>query len=465
MRARVVASDRLVPRRVSVLTLACTIFFVVSGGPYSAEVVVGKTGPLFGIALLLVCAVFWALPVALLTAEMSSIFPEEGGYYVWVKSALGPFPAFLCGWWSWLSSWVDVALYPVLAASYAAKLLPHDVNPLVVQAIKYGIIVVFAAVNLRGIRSVGFFSDGLTLALLAPFAVLIGVALFRAVSGQAPHLPWLNGPPKASEIGAAAVFALWNFFGWDSVTMASAEIQAAGQRLPKALMIGLVLVTASVVLPVAAGVVVNTNWTQWNTQDGYWPEIAARAFPWLGIAAALAGVISGIGLFSANLLASSRIPYVLAADGFLPKLLYREHPKYKTPWVGILVAAALAAVLAQESFENLVAIDLSLYLAALLLEFASLLALRAKQADADAGFRIPGGMAAALAVCAIPALIAALAVVLQLSPALRTSLSMNTLRFNPIGMTLAMLLSGPAVYGAIHVARHGRLTEHDGRAH
>src|SRR5580658_1023542 len=102
-----------VRKRVSAWTLACTIFFIVNGGPFSTEQVVGNTGPLLGLLILLALPVLWALPVGLLTAELSSAFPEEGGYYVWVKTALGPFPAFLCAWWSWLALWVDLALYPL----------------------------------------------------------------------------------------------------------------------------------------------------------------------------------------------------------------------------------------------------------------------------------------------------------------------------------------------------------------
>ncbi|HEY3874001.1 MAG TPA: amino acid permease, partial [Candidatus Kapabacteria bacterium] len=97
--------------------LVMTIFFCVSGGPYGLETVV-QSGKGMAIALIVGVALVWALPIALLSAELGSAIPEEGGYYEWVKRGVGPRAGFTCAWLTYLYSCVDVAIYPVLFLKY-----------------------------------------------------------------------------------------------------------------------------------------------------------------------------------------------------------------------------------------------------------------------------------------------------------------------------------------------------------
>src|SRR5438045_2558814 len=104
-------------RKLGLWPLVITIFFCVSGGPYGLEPVV-QSG--HGVALLLIVLVplVWALPIALMSAELGSAMPEEGGYYVWVTKGIGPRAGFACAWLTYLYSCVDVAIYPVLFIKY-----------------------------------------------------------------------------------------------------------------------------------------------------------------------------------------------------------------------------------------------------------------------------------------------------------------------------------------------------------
>src|SRR5215470_8602738 len=71
-----------------------------------------------GLTLLLLTPVVWSLPVSLVMAELASAMPDEGGYVTWVRRAFGGFWGFQVGWWSWVDSFVDVALYPALFVEY-----------------------------------------------------------------------------------------------------------------------------------------------------------------------------------------------------------------------------------------------------------------------------------------------------------------------------------------------------------
>ena len=120
------------PRRrgeLGLLPLVAIVFFNVSGGPYGIEDAVGTLGPGLVLLLLLVTPIVWSLPVGLVMAELASALPAEGGYVVWVQRAFGRFWGFQAGWWSWINSFVDVAVYPALFADYLAFWRPGMSSP------------------------------------------------------------------------------------------------------------------------------------------------------------------------------------------------------------------------------------------------------------------------------------------------------------------------------------------------
>ena len=139
-------------RKISVLPLAAVIFFTVSGGPYGLEPLIGYAGT-WAIPLLMITPLLWDIPMILAVLELNSMMPVEGGYYEWVKRGLGIRWAFMEGWWTWLYSFVDLAIYPVLFVEYASFFFPELANykTPIYLAVIWGI----AALNIRGIRARG----------------------------------------------------------------------------------------------------------------------------------------------------------------------------------------------------------------------------------------------------------------------------------------------------------------------
>src|SRR5712672_1951550 len=114
----------MLKRALGTISLIAIIFFNVSGGPFSTEGLVANLGPGLALLMLAVIPVVWALPETLIVGELSSMLPEEGGYYRWVRRAFGPFWAFQNGWLTWMYSLVDMAIYPVLFNQYLAWFVP-----------------------------------------------------------------------------------------------------------------------------------------------------------------------------------------------------------------------------------------------------------------------------------------------------------------------------------------------------
>src|SRR5258706_9556249 len=126
---------------------------MVAGGPYGLEEIVQKAGYRDAIAILLLVPIVWSVPAALMVAELGSSLPEEGGYYAWVRRALGPFWGFQEAWLSLAASIFDMAIYPTLFVLYLKQLVPDlGVSPVVIGGL---VIAAGAACNLAGARAVG----------------------------------------------------------------------------------------------------------------------------------------------------------------------------------------------------------------------------------------------------------------------------------------------------------------------
>merc|ERR1711991_1305852 len=110
-------------RRLGVMGVALITYFNVCGGPWGIEEVVSDVGPLPGIIGLAIFPLLWALPVALVTAELASAYPDDGGYSLWVGEAFGEFWAFQESYWSWVSGVIDNALYPGLVFQITMNIL------------------------------------------------------------------------------------------------------------------------------------------------------------------------------------------------------------------------------------------------------------------------------------------------------------------------------------------------------
>src|SRR4051794_2733786 len=149
---------------------------MVSGGPYGLEEIVAGCGYRGALIVLIVTPLLWSLPTSLMVGELAAALPDEGGYYAWVRRALGPFWGFQEAWLSLTASVFDMAIYPTLFALYLGRLFPAVASGWPATLLGIGMIAACAGWNLRGARAVGLASTVMTVALLAPFVVLVVLA-------------------------------------------------------------------------------------------------------------------------------------------------------------------------------------------------------------------------------------------------------------------------------------------------
>jgi len=394
-------------RRLSFPGLVAATFFIVSGGPYGLEEVIAGRGYSGAVWLLALLPFVWSLPVALCVGELAAALPATGGYYVWVRRALGPFWGLQAAWVFLSFTIVDLAIYPAMFVAYLSQIWPR-LGGLEVGSLGWGLALAMigtgAALNLLGIRAVGRGSEAVGVLVLAPFVVMVGLAAIALPSGGAASLAAaLAQPPPADASGfaAAMLIAMWNYMGWDNTSTFAAEVDEPHRNYPRAMLAGVVVVSASYLLPVLAAASTGMPAGPWTT--GSWVDAAGRlGGRWLAATAVAGGAATVVAMFVAILLYWSRLPVALAEDGWMPASIGRRSRRTGAPTVSIVLGALACAAVVGLGLRRLVEIDVLLYRAGLALELASLVALRVREPELRRPYRVPGGLPGVVAVAALP---------------------------------------------------------------
>lgn len=385
-------------RGLRLIPLAAATYFMVAGGPYGIEDILGGAGYLKALAILLVLPLIWSFPTALMIGELASALPEEGGFYVWVRRAMGPFWGYQEAWLSLAASIFDMAIYPTLFLLYLNKLFPAWTLGWHGTAWELVLIAVCCLWNLRGAPAVGDGSIALFVILLSPFAVLVAAAAWHGIHLHG-NTAWRSGTAGGTGLSTAILVALWNYMGWDNASTVAREVENPQRNYPRAMLLATVVVALSYVIPLAAMAFAGLNISQFTT--GSWADAGTLlAGPWLGVAIVVGGALTGLGMFNALTMSYARLPMVLAEDGMLPRLVALRN-RFGVPWVAVLLCSSAWALALQFSFERLISIDLMLYGSSLILEFVALVVLRLREPDLERPFRA-GSFATAMALGVFP---------------------------------------------------------------
>ncbi len=444
--------SHLIPsaKKLNFIALVCVIFFTVSGGAFGIEPLIGKMGAGWAIILILITPILWSLPIALMVSELSSAMPEEGGYYVWVKRAMGDFWGVQEGWWTVCFTAVDMAVYPVLFVNYLAFFFPslalnEDGSASweafwMRWAIAVGMIFIALLINLQGAKAVGRNAVFNTLLVLLPFALLVYFGLQQENNLANGWYAMRNSFAATPNMGLIAVglsTVLWNYCAWDNVSTFAGEVNEAEKNYPRALMATLPLTIAAYLLPVLIGIGITTDEAVWNETAGF-PVLATMVGgEWLGILIAVAALLSAWSLFNSQLLYVSRMPFVMAKDGWLPSFL-AKNTSDGVPRNAIIASCVISAIFCALPFGKLVVIDILLYSAALSLEFVALLVLRKTAPQMNRPFKIRGGLPILILLTLAPMAFAAVV--------LFATLTDENADLRQIYVVLGAILSGVALY-------------------
>jgi amino acid transporter len=381
--------------------LVAATFFMVSGGTYGTEDIVHGAGYGRAILILLLTPLLWSLPTAFMIGELSSALPYEGGYYAWVRRAMGNFWGFQEAWLSLVASIFDMAIYPTLFVAYLTRMFPWFQQGNRGWWVALAVVIACAILNIAGVKVVSLTSLWLFFALTAPFVAIVLIAPFKI--GALANA--VTKPTNSSvDILGGLLICMWNYMGWDNASTIATEVERPQRTYPRAMLVAVVIVALSYVLPFAAMWMTGLTPTAWET--GSWADIAGLlGGPLLRIGVVLGGVISAFGMFNALVMSYSRLPLAMAQDGMLPGIFGKLQKKSRAPWVAIIALAIGWAMCLGLGFARLVTLDILLYGFSLLLEFMALVVLRFREPELARPFRVPGGLFGAIAIGIPPMLL------------------------------------------------------------
>ncbi|HEX8845680.1 MAG TPA: amino acid permease [Pyrinomonadaceae bacterium] len=339
-----------------------------------------------------------ALAGALCYGELATRFPETGGGYVYLREAYGPRVAFLYGWMVFLV--LDpglTATFAVGLASYSSYIVP--LSPLAMKLLAIGTILILAVVNILGVRV----SVGLMQALMF---LKIGLLLFIVFWGFGSGLgDWGNFVPFTAQrpgsesllpaLAGACVLAFFSFAGWWDLTKVAGEARDPRRTLPRALLLGILVITIVYVLTSAAFLYLvplskvptgETSAQTFAAQAGValFGQTGGQVFS--GIV-----VICALGSLAAYIMAAPRVYYAMALDGLFVKQIAAVHPRFGTPALAIALQALLAsALIIIGTFEEIIAYFFFVTVLFIALTVAALFILRRKErGDSAAAYRTP----------------------------------------------------------------------------
>ena len=402
-------------------------------------------------------------PLALSVIELSSRYPNEGGLYVWSKRAFGDFSGFMAGWTYWTS---NLPYFPaVLYFAGSNALYMHQRAwihlsgaPAFFIAFSLIALATVTVMNIVGLDVGKWLHNAGALAMWIPVLIVISMGLlawhrFGSATSFAPHalIPSLHFQDII--FWSVLTFA---FGGCETASFMGEEIKNPRRTVPLALFFAGLTVAFCYIMGTVA-VLLALPHAEVSNLQGLMQAISKTAdrVGWQAVipVAGFLIALSNLGAAGAYLAAVARLPFVAGLDRFLPPFFGRLHPRWKTPWVALLLQAVIGGVFAflgqagtsvKGAYDVLVSMGVITYFVPYLYLFAAMIKLQREPAG-TAVIRVPGGKPAAYLLGTIGFLTTTVTIALSLVP--QADEPNKLLAFSKVvGLTGALLLAGVWIY-------------------
>jgi glutamate:GABA antiporter len=438
------------------------LFYVVTGISLRWIATAAAAGPSSVVIWLGAWLLFYT-PLALSVIELSSRYPNEGGLYVWSKRAFGDFSGFMAGWTYWTS---NLPYFPaVLYFAGSNALYMHQRawihlsgTPTFFIAFSLIALAAVTVMNIVGLDVGKWLHNAGALAMWIPVLIVISMGLlawhrFGSATSFAPHalIPSLHFQDII--FWSVLTFA---FGGCETASFMGEEIKNPRRTVPLALFFAGLTVAFCYIMG-TVGVLLALPHAEVSNLQGLMQAISKTAdrVGWQAVipVAGFLIALSNLGAAGAYLAAVARLPFVAGLDRFLPPFFGRLHPRWKTPWVALLLQAVIGGVFAflgqagtsvKGAYDVLVSMGVITYFVPYLYLFAAMVKLQREPAG-TAVIRVPGGKPAAYLLGTIGFLTTSVTIALSLVP--QADEPNKLLAFSKVvGLTGALLLAGVWIY-------------------
>ncbi len=328
---------------------------------------------------------------ALAVAELSTMLPQAGGVYVFLRQAYGDAAAFVFGWlYVLITTPTTIAALSVVFGEFLLNLLGVPVRSSTVQLIAIAAIISLTFANVLGAQVGAAVSGVTTLVKVTALAAII-LSAFLLGNGSMSHLAE-GGAVQGGGLARAVAAVIWTYDGWIGVSMIAGEVVAPERLMKRIIIVGmLVIVTLYIGANLAYLYIMPVGVMAQQKEAIARTVMTAIAGPAGGAVIMLAIMTSVFGALNGNLLAKTRVPYAMARDGLIFPFLGSTHPRWATPWAALLIqgAVAIIMVLALKDYDALITYFVVIEWAALIFAVGAVFVLRRKMADAPRPFRTP----------------------------------------------------------------------------
>lgn len=438
------------PKRVlGVSSVVFIVYFNVCGGPWGSEEMMSDAGPLPGLIGIIVFAILWGLPLALVTSEMSSAYPDDGGYSLWVGEAFGGFWSFQESYYSWVSGVVDNAIYPGLVYSAIINVIAAiqvdqsgvdtitdymKTHPLQKYLTKLTIATVFMLPNLMCIRGVGQSTMMLAGFVMLPFFVLVCLCIPHVDPERLFLPPWNSGSNDSGNVSALDFSSspahyssptlatpssssggdgyfgyptswgtgwsdlmsvlYWNMSGYDCISTCAGEVKDVGRTIHRAMFIALAITVLSYVIPLSFATMAlpPQDVANFGNDEGEcsWACIARSiGGEWFMIWVFISSIAGNAGMYMAEMFEDSWQLLGMAEAGIMPKFLAKRHSLFGTPMNAVLVSYVSIVAMCYFDFMENLSINNFFSCGSCLLEIFAFIKLRWHSPDLPRPYRIP----------------------------------------------------------------------------
>ena len=296
----------------------------------------------YSLIAFVVCAAVVTLFI-LCFAEVGSRFDETGGPYLYAREAFGPTIAFEIGWLIWLARVTAFAANCNLLVAYLGYFLPAATNPVWRASIIIAVVALLTFINLVGIRQAAIVSNIFTIGKLIPIIIFIAVGLFFLN----PHAFALGPRPATGAFSQSVLLLIYAFTGFEMAAIPAGEVRDPKRNLPHALLIaiGVIAILYILVQVVCVGTLPELAQSQKPLADAGVRFMGAAG----GAIISAGAIVSIMGNLNILVLSGSRIPFAIAEQQQLPAFIASIHRRFATPYVAILITAAVMLLLTLKS--------------------------------------------------------------------------------------------------------------------
>jgi len=304
--------------------------------------VAGMIGP-FAIVVWIIAGAL-SMVLVLVFAYCSYYVPNVGGSFAYVTTAFDRFYGFVAGWSMSIAEIIALPVFAIVFTSYLEYFVPLSYGEEL--AVRTAFVIALVAVNIFGVKAAGRINDVLTLVKLVPLLmiILLGFGSILLKPGSFGNYSPLV-PVGLGNFGTVMVLIFWAYAGFELGTLPATEVVDPKKNVPRAMIVGMAIVIMFYVLTnVAVFGVVN------------WASLSTSPVPFVLVGGTLIGtagaVITGVGALASvsgtdetEVLGTARLIYAMSSAGLLPKALGKVHPRFKTPYVAVILEGAVALVL------------------------------------------------------------------------------------------------------------------------